>query len=158
MNVTLRKPTPLDIPVFFEQQNDLDAHQLVGIVSTAPTDREAFNQKWRRILLDDQISKRTILADDEIAGHVTAFLASWSGRREVGYWIGREYWGRGIVTSALSQFLTVEIERPLFATVASHNTGSIRVLEKCGFEAKDSSTFTDKSNGKEITELSFRID
>jgi RimJ/RimL family protein N-acetyltransferase len=50
---------------------------------------------------------------------------------EVGYWIGREYWGKGVATEALSQFLAhAEVRRPLHAAVAKHNVGSIRVLEK----------------------------
>jgi RimJ/RimL family protein N-acetyltransferase len=41
--------------------------------------------------------------------------------------------GKGIATSALRSFLGVDVERPLFAWVARHNAGSIRVLEKVGF-------------------------
>ncbi len=54
-------------------------------------------------------------------------------RREVGYWLGREYWGRGHATAALALFLTEARERPLFAHVAAHNRGGARVLAKCGF-------------------------
>ena len=45
----------------------------------------------------------------------------------------RKYWGKGIVTKALTEFLTNITERPLYAHVAKHNIASIRVLEKCGF-------------------------
>ena len=55
------------------------------------------------------------------------------GQREVGYWIGKEYWGQGIATRALSEFLEQVPLRPLRAVVAKHNRGSLRVLEKCGF-------------------------
>jgi RimJ/RimL family protein N-acetyltransferase len=51
----------------------------------------------------------------------------------VGYWLGRSYWGRGIATRALALFLPLVPARPLYAHVASHNTGSMRVLVKCGF-------------------------
>jgi RimJ/RimL family protein N-acetyltransferase len=67
-----------------------------------------------------------------VAGNVVSFEQD--GEREVGYWIGREYWGKGVATEALSQFLDhVEVRRPLYAGVAKHNVASIRVLEKCGF-------------------------
>jgi RimJ/RimL family protein N-acetyltransferase len=56
------------------------------------------------------------------------------GKREVGYWVGREYWGKGIATKALKKFLEYEKRRPLYGYVAIHNKGSRRVLEKCGFE------------------------
>jgi RimJ/RimL family protein N-acetyltransferase len=67
-----------------------------------------------------------------VAGNIVTFEQD--GEREVGYWIGREYWGKGIATEALSQFLDhIEVHRPLYAVVAKHNVGSIRVLKKCGF-------------------------
>ena len=52
----------------------------------------------------------------------------------VGYWIGKEHWGRGIASAALRLYLDVDRHRPLLATVAEHNAGSRRVLEKAGFE------------------------
>ena len=57
-----------------------------------------------------------------------------SGRREVGYWLGREHWGRGVATAALRAFLGEERTRPLHAGVLPANAGSLRVLEKCGFD------------------------
>jgi RimJ/RimL family protein N-acetyltransferase len=51
----------------------------------------------------------------------------------VGYWIGRDFWGKGIATQALSLFLTEKKTRPLYAHVVKENIGSRRVLEKCGF-------------------------
>src|SRR5919106_5577065 len=55
------------------------------------------------------------------------------GEREVTYWIGRSYWGRGIATGALSAFLVGDPSRLLHARVAHDNVGSRRVLEKRGF-------------------------
>ena len=52
---------------------------------------------------------------------------------EIGYWLGREYWGRGIGTKALALFLDREKARPLYADPAVGNTGSVRLLEKSGF-------------------------
>jgi RimJ/RimL family protein N-acetyltransferase len=51
----------------------------------------------------------------------------------VGYWIGREFWGRGLATRALAELLGMVNARPLHAYVAKSNVASIRVLEKCGF-------------------------
>jgi RimJ/RimL family protein N-acetyltransferase len=66
-----------------------------------------------------------------VAGNV----GSWAqdGKRLVGYWIGREFWGQGLATRALAELLTELPQRPLHAYVATTNAGSIRVLEKCGF-------------------------
>ena len=86
---------------------------------------------WTKILGDATVVKKTILFDGRVAGHV----ASWeqSGEREIGYWVGKSFWGKGVATAALSGFLGHEATRPLFAHVAKHNAASIRVLEKCGF-------------------------
>jgi RimJ/RimL family protein N-acetyltransferase len=66
---------------------------------------------------------------------VAGNLGSWpdNGQQLLGYWIGREWWGRGVATQALALFVDEVPVRPLYAHVAVHNLGSIRVLEKCGF-------------------------
>ena len=57
---------------------------------------------------------------------------------EVGYWLGEDYWGRGLMTGAMRAtcdwaFDNYRVIR-LFATVFPQNVASIRVLEKSGFE------------------------
>jgi RimJ/RimL family protein N-acetyltransferase len=66
--------------------------------------------------------------------HVAGDIVSWNsdGKREIGYWIYRAYWGRGVATGALCAFLRLEQTWPLYAGVAKHNAGSLRVLQKCG--------------------------
>jgi RimJ/RimL family protein N-acetyltransferase len=76
---------------------------------------------------------------------------------EIGYWIGRKHWGRGIVTEALSAltdhvFTTTDIVR-LYAGVFEWNAASARVLEKSGYVLegrKKSAVFKD---GQLIDEL-----
>ena len=62
-------------------------------------------------------------------------IGSWQqdGRQFLGYWVGREFWGRGVGTQALALLVDEVSVRPLYAHVVVHNVGSIRVLEKCGF-------------------------
>jgi RimJ/RimL family protein N-acetyltransferase len=55
------------------------------------------------------------------------------GKPFVGYWLGKAFWGKGIATRALTEFLGYVAVRPLYANVAKHNIGSVRVLEKNGF-------------------------
>jgi RimJ/RimL family protein N-acetyltransferase len=129
VDVLLRDVAKGDIPVFFEHQRDPAANRMAG----CPTrDRDTFAAHWYKILADDSVTKRTVLADGRVAGNVVSFERD--SERQVGYWIGREYWGKGVATEALSRFLDhAEVRRPLHAAVAEHNAGSIRVLEKCGF-------------------------
>jgi [ribosomal protein S5]-alanine N-acetyltransferase len=56
---------------------------------------------------------------------------------EIGYWLGEELWGRGIVTEALTlvtdhAFRELNFLR-LFAVPFVENAGSVRVLEKAGY-------------------------
>jgi RimJ/RimL family protein N-acetyltransferase len=57
---------------------------------------------------------------------------------ELGYWLGRQYWGRGIMTAVLGTFVDRAISafrlHRLHATVYANNPASMRVLEKIGFE------------------------
>jgi len=95
---------------------------------------DAFVSHWRHNVLGQPANEaHTILVDEQVAGYV----ASWEGdgKRLVGYWIGKEYWGRGVARTALEEFLRVhEHHRPIHAYVALSNARSIRVLEKCGFQ------------------------
>ena len=129
MAVRLRAVEPDDLAVFYEHQLDEEAAAMAAFASR---DREAFDAHWRRILEDERVAARTIVADDEVVGNVGAWWAD-DGDRLVGYWIGKEFWGRGIATAALDAFLAEELTRPLRARVSDRNAGSIRVLEKCGF-------------------------
>jgi RimJ/RimL family protein N-acetyltransferase len=94
-------------------------------------DKDAFMAHWAKIMKDETIILQTILLKEQVAGNLVSFELS--GQREVGYWLGREFWGKGIATRALSEFLKQVKERPLYAHVARHNIASLRVLEKCGF-------------------------
>jgi RimJ/RimL family protein N-acetyltransferase len=99
-----------------------------------PRDRDAFMDHWTtRVLGDEDVMAQTVLVDGVVAGNVVSFRSPVAPRREVGYWIGREFWGRGVATAALRRFLERERTRPIYAGVVTHNLGSIRVLEKCGF-------------------------
>jgi RimJ/RimL family protein N-acetyltransferase len=126
--VVLRAVTEADLPIFYAHQLDAEAARMAAFPSR---DRPAFMAHWARILADETNILRTIVCDGQVAGNVVSFVQS--GKREVGYWVGREFWGQGIATRALAALLAEVKERPLYAHVAKHNTGSMRVLEKCGF-------------------------
>ena len=127
--IQLRNVEAADLPLFFEHQRDPIA---VAMVAFNSRDRAAFDQHWAKLLADDSLLKKTVIVDGEVAGNIGSWTAE--GKREVGYWIDRAFWGRGVATEALSAFLSMEQTRPLYAGVAKHNVGSIRVLEKCGFK------------------------
>jgi RimJ/RimL family protein N-acetyltransferase len=57
---------------------------------------------------------------------------------EIGYWLGEEYWGRGLMSAAVGAFVPWAFSRfnlaRVHANVFAFNAASARVLEKAGFE------------------------
>ncbi len=146
----LREVREEDLPIFFEHQNTPEAYRMAAF---PPREREAFMLHWRtKVLGDVAARKRAIVVDGRVAGNIGSWDAD--GKRLVGYWIGREYWGRGIATAALLEFSCEEPIRPLWAYVAVQNRGSIRVLQKCGF--RQSSDIEVGADG--VEEYCFRLD
>lgn len=146
----IRDVAETDIPIFFEHQRDPEATRMALFPAR---DREAFTAHWQKILANDDVTKKTILFEGEVAGNILIFDKD--GKRLVGYWIGREFWGKGLATQALAELLTEVTERPLHAYVATSNLGSIRVLEKCGFTLAGRETEFDEALGEEVEEALF---
>lgn len=133
MPTTLRPIAPDDLPIFYEHQCDREAVQMAAFTSEDPEDRAQFDGHWARILPMESVTKRTVLVDEDVAGHIMSFNRD--DAREVTFWLGRDHWGRGVASKALAQFLeTAETTRPIEGRVAKDNAGSRRVLEKNGFE------------------------
>ncbi len=131
MAVRLRDVAETDLPVFFQQQLHPVANQMAAFTSRDPADHQAFSALWGRVLSDPAFIKRTVLYGEDVAGYIVRFERF--GLPEITYWLGREYWGKGIATNALRQFLPLVESRPLYARAAQDNHASLRVLEKCGF-------------------------
>lgn len=74
-------------------------------------DRDAFMAHWAKIRADDSVIARTIVAGADVVGGISSFEAE-GDERDVGYWIGRSWWRRGIATAALAAFLEVDVARP----------------------------------------------
>lgn len=141
--IELRPVAPGDLPIFYEHQRDAEAARMAAFRSRG---RAAFDAHWTNNVLGNTANvTRTIVVDGRVAGNIGSWLQD--GVRLVGYWIGNAYWGRGVATRALAEFLHIVNERPLYAHVAAHNAGSIRVLEKCGF------TFEHEQHAGDVTEL-----
>lgn len=149
--VSLRPVATDDLPIFFVHQLDPEATRLAAFPSR---EREAFFNHWKTNILGNPAAmNRTVLAGAQVAGNIGAWTDATSGERLICYWLGREFWGRGIASAAAAQFLRLEPARPLRAKVAGHNLGSIRVLEKAGFTRVGEEEFSlpDGSRLKEVT-------
>ncbi|MEO5675833.1 MAG: GNAT family N-acetyltransferase [Chitinophagales bacterium] len=127
----LRQTEKPDLEFFFQFQLDKEAIFLAAFTPKDPADKEAYLEKYSKHMNDPTINMQTILVDETIAGSIAKFLME--GDAEITYWIDRNFWGKGIATTALKNFLTIENTRPIFGRVAFDNLGSQKVLEKCGF-------------------------
>jgi RimJ/RimL family protein N-acetyltransferase len=127
-SVRLRSVEDRDLEVFFAHQADPEAVEMAAFPAR---DKDQFAAHWAKLRGDATLVVRTIVADGLVAGNI----GSWqeNGQQLLGYWVGREFWGRGVATQALALLVNDLSIRPLYAHVAMHNAGSIRVLEKCGF-------------------------
>ncbi len=126
--VRLRQTVEADLDTLFEHQADPEAARMAGFPSR---DRPTFFAHWTGLLADPSVVKETVLLDGEVAGSLVCFGAE--GAREVGYWIGREFWGRRVATRSLRLFLERMRDRPLRGFVVPTNVASQQVLLKCGF-------------------------
>ncbi len=147
----LRDVIPGDLPIFFERQLDPDANNMAAFPAR---DRDAFTAHWTKILSDETVTIKTILFDGRVAGNIVRFEES--GKPQVGFWIGKNYWGKGVATKALSEFLAYLQTRPLYAHVAKHNIASIRVLEKCGFTISGEDKFSN-AGGEGVEEFIMKL-
>ncbi len=127
-DVLLRAVGDADLPILYEQQRDPEACAMANFPSR---EREPFMAHWAKVLADPDNVKQAILVGGLVAGNMLCFGPP--GEREIGYWLGRQFWGQGVATRALRALLGQLEERPLHAYVARGNLASRRVLEKCGF-------------------------
>jgi ribosomal-protein-alanine N-acetyltransferase len=154
--VILKDMTEDDLPSLFDIQLDQAGQQMAAFTAESDSDRLAYLAKWRAIIADDVITKKTVLVDGEIVGSVSAF--EFEGELEVTYWIRRDHWGRGLATGALAGLLAEVTDRPVFGRTAVDNVASQRVLEHNGFVPVAEGSAYAAARQQEVKERIFRLD
>ncbi|GAA3884492.1 GNAT family N-acetyltransferase [Saccharothrix violaceirubra] len=154
--VLLRPVSDADVPLFFAHQNDPHAVRMAAFTAADPRDAVAFAARWARIRTDPAMLARTVEFEHVVVGHVLRYAQF--GEPEVGFWIAREHWGRGLASAALDAFLRLDPTRPLYARAAVDNLGSLRVLSKCGFVAVGEDVGFAEGRGADVEEFILRLD
>ena len=149
--VTLREVVDSDLPIFFEQQLDADANWMAAFTAKDPADWDAFMAHWARNRAEETNIIQTILLDGHVVGSVSSYQEE-PGKPEVTYWLGKDCWGHGIATRALTMFLERMTARPVYARAVKDNAGSLRVLEKCGFRITGEDKGFANARGAEVEE------
>jgi RimJ/RimL family protein N-acetyltransferase len=155
VEISLRDVRDSDLPLFWSQVSDERARHMAAVTNGWHYDRAAFDAHWDKVRSDPAVIVRTVLAGGEVAGHAAVFGPP--GGREVAYWVGRAYWGRGVAAAALAALVGLERARPLHAHAAADNAASIRVLQKCGFAITGRGRIFAQARGEEIDEVSLTL-
>jgi ribosomal-protein-alanine N-acetyltransferase len=155
-SITLTETTADDLHLLFEFQLDEEANYLAAFTAKDISDKVAYLEKYTKHLADPTITMRTIKANDEIVGSVAKYMME--GDAEITYGIDKKYWRQGIATTALADFLKIELARPIFGRVAFDNYGSQKVLEKCGFIRIGSDRGFANARQAEIEEYIYKLD
>jgi RimJ/RimL family protein N-acetyltransferase len=133
-----------DEPALVELLNDKDIYDRTLRIPYPYT--EASAGEWLEIAarMTRELGQATHWAirdeHDRLMGGVgfSEFRPGQSHRAEIGYWLGRPYWGRGIMTTVVRKACAYAFDQwglaKIIAHVFVHNGASARVLEKCGFE------------------------
>jgi len=153
--IALVKTVKDDLHSFFEFQLDQGANYLAAFTAKDPNDKKAYLEKYSTFLDDPTITMRTIILDKVIVGSIAKFVMD--NEAGITYWIDRKYWGQGIATAALKEFLEIETTRPLYAHTAFDNYGSQKVLEKCGFVKTGKDKGFANARLKEIEEYIYKL-
>jgi len=127
-----------------------------------------YTMKDARIWLDMVVGLKpetsfAIAVGDEAVGGIGFTLQPDVGHRsaEIGYWLGEEFWGRGIGTDAVKAateyaFASFDICR-IFAHVFEWNGASARVLEKAGYTFEGRLRKSVTKDGKTIDQLMYAV-
>lgn len=155
-NITLVETKNDDLNVFFQFQLDAEANHLAAFTAKDPNDKAAYIEKYSKHLADPTIHMRTIKVNDVIAGSIARFFIE----KEAGitYWIDKKFWGQGIASTALRDFLKMDKTRPIYGYVAFDNYGSQKVLEKCGFVKIGTDKGFANARQAEIEEYIYKLD
>jgi RimJ/RimL family protein N-acetyltransferase len=147
----LREVRDSDIAIFFEQQLDPVSNWQVAFTHEDPADEEAHNIHFAKVLSDNSILMRIIVVDDEVAGYLTKY--DLDGEPQIGFVLGREFWGKGIATKSLREFLALVTVRPIYGRTAFDNVASMKVLQKVGFVRTTEAEYFSHARGMDIVEV-----
>jgi RimJ/RimL family protein N-acetyltransferase len=153
---TLRTVNEDDLPIFFVQQLDKDANYMAAFTTKHPEDRTTFDKHWAKILSDTSNIIRTIIFEEKVAGYISSFIMF--NEQNISYWLGKEFWGKGIASAALATFLDEVTVRPLYGRAVKDNLASIRVLEKCGFKISGYTKAFAEGRGGEVEEVILKLE
>lgn len=150
-----------DLDRIMELFLDKDITDLTGITLSKNPKKitRNFERKWlEKTIKNYRLKKPTtynlaILFDGIYVGNIGTHKIDYENSSlEIGYWIGKKYWGNGIASKALKLFIK-ELEekfkpKRIVGYAFTFNPASKRVMEKCGFKIEGIRKYVFKGKDK----------
>ncbi|MBT4418172.1 GNAT family N-acetyltransferase [archaeon] len=136
----LRRPTKSDLKSFHKNKNDKTiAKNMFG--PKYPLTLNQAKKDLNKLILDNKKENTDIFVID-IDGEATGMIGLWEIipqlKAKIGYFIGKDYRGKGITTEAIKEIVKYGFKkyklRRIYGNVKFENKASARVLEKAGFK------------------------
>jgi len=129
VHVELREIVDGDLDTLCAFQDDPEIVASGFVPHRAPG---VFHEHMRKTKLNAGSIGRSIWVDGVLTGSIMKFFRG--GVHELGYLIGKPFWGRGIASIAVEQMLQISKDRPMYGVCIAENVASQRVLQKAGFK------------------------
>ena len=130
-----------DAPAFSQLASDYDIAKMTG---SLPHPMPLYSAEFKIMSLRNRKQRglaypyAITLDGGELIGVMDLFRSAPNAALEIGYWIGKPYWGQGLSTEAARAVITEAREtlgvEALIAGAFADNPASLRVLEKLGFK------------------------
>ncbi|GAA4448667.1 GNAT family N-acetyltransferase [Rurimicrobium arvi] len=164
MTIQLRPWNLNDLDRLVTLANHPDVARFMSDLFPHPYTREAGEKFIHWTIQNCPSTIMAIIADDQVAGSIgihpqTDILRT---NAEIGYWLGKDYWGMGIMSEAVRMMVPAGFEaypqiQRIFGRVFGGNAASERVLEKAGFVQEGFFRDTLCKAGRHYDELIYAI-
>lgn len=156
MTVTIQLINEDDIKALYPLGNNKDVSWMSGGGLTYPISYEEF--RLRKTIAQSvavgEMESYVIRWEGIAVGSIGYFTRESNTPLEIGYWLGKPYWGKGIATRALKLALQAMrdsgISGTLIATTMSDNLGSRHMLLKCGFVETGTEVFASPARDMDV--------
>ena len=166
--ISLRKFKLDDLDSIMDLFIDKEVINGIGLDKKPEEITKKFELDWLKKTINNYRKKKpdtysfAILLDNKHVGNIGCHEIDYKNENlEIGYWIGKDYWGKGYATKALKLFLT-DIRKkfnPVRITAYhyTYNPASGRVLQKGGFKHEGTRRKVHKKYGKFIDDEIYAI-
>ncbi len=156
--LVLRSLEASDAARIAELVGDRDVARMTGRVPWPYSQKDA--ERWIARTAEEKVIARAIEHDGMLIGCI-GFSPRGEGRGELGYWIGKPYWGQGYASEAVGAMLEIVFADPKIELVrAGHfadNPASGRVLSKHGFVFAGIRSLWSEARKLEVSTLDYEL-